>query len=126
MPSPRKTTAFYPGQGARPSTRVPMAFSRRLIRLSYALAQQFAVDKVGLKEASLTAAARLAKNASENRTLAESWRSLTWEAIEEDRYEDAQRYLPRALAAADKIQALEPVLGRLSKFPTNADFLKSF
>jgi hypothetical protein len=26
----------------------------------------------------------------------------------------------------DKIQAMELVLGRLSKFPTNADFLKSF
>ena len=34
--------------------------------------------------------------------------------------------LRRALAAVDKIQAMELVLGRLSKFPTNADFLKSF
>ncbi|HXM79823.1 MAG TPA: transcription termination factor Rho [Thermoanaerobaculia bacterium] len=34
--------------------------------------------------------------------------------------------LRRALAAVDKIQAMELVLGRLSKFKTNADFLKSF
>jgi transcription termination factor Rho len=34
--------------------------------------------------------------------------------------------LRRALAAVDKIQAMELVLGRLSKFPSNADFLKSF
>jgi len=34
--------------------------------------------------------------------------------------------LRRALAAVDKIQAMELVLGRLSKFPTNRDFLKSF
>jgi transcription termination factor Rho len=34
--------------------------------------------------------------------------------------------LRRALAAVDKIQAMELVLGRLAKFPTNADFLKSF
>jgi transcription termination factor Rho len=34
--------------------------------------------------------------------------------------------LRRALAAVDKIQAMELVLGRLSKFPANADFLKSF
>src|SRR5215475_1289001 len=34
--------------------------------------------------------------------------------------------LRRALAAVDKIQAMELVLGRLSKFRTNADFLKSF
>jgi len=34
--------------------------------------------------------------------------------------------LRRALAAVDKLQAMELVLGRLSKFPTNADFLKSF
>jgi transcription termination factor Rho len=34
--------------------------------------------------------------------------------------------LRRALAAVDKIQAMELVLGRLSKFPTNTDFLKSF
>ena len=34
--------------------------------------------------------------------------------------------LRRALAAVDKIQAMELVLGRLSKFPTNAAFLKSF
>ena len=34
--------------------------------------------------------------------------------------------LRRALAAVDKVQAMELVLGRLSKFPTNADFLKSF
>ncbi len=34
--------------------------------------------------------------------------------------------LRRALAAVDKIQAMELVLGRLSKFQTNADFLKSF
>jgi len=34
--------------------------------------------------------------------------------------------LRRALAAVDKIQAMELVLGRLGKFPTNADFLKSF
>ena len=32
--------------------------------------------------------------------------------------------LRRALAAVDKIQAMELVLGRLSKFRTNADFLK--
>jgi transcription termination factor Rho len=34
--------------------------------------------------------------------------------------------LRRALAAVDKIQAMELVLGRLSKFRTNADFLRSF
>jgi transcription termination factor Rho len=34
--------------------------------------------------------------------------------------------LRRALAAVDKIQAMELVLGRLSKFKANADFLKSF
>ncbi len=34
--------------------------------------------------------------------------------------------LRRALAAVDKIQAMELVLGRLSKFKSNADFLKSF
>jgi transcription termination factor Rho len=34
--------------------------------------------------------------------------------------------LRRALAAVDKIQAMELVLGRLAKFRTNADFLKSF
>jgi len=34
--------------------------------------------------------------------------------------------LRRALAAVDKIQAMELVLGRLSKFRANADFLKSF
>ncbi len=34
--------------------------------------------------------------------------------------------LRRALAAVDKIQAMELVLGRLGKFPTNGDFLKSF
>jgi len=34
--------------------------------------------------------------------------------------------LRRALAAVDKIQAMELVLGRLSKFRTNADFMKSF
>jgi transcription termination factor Rho len=34
--------------------------------------------------------------------------------------------LRRALVAVDKIQAMELVLGRLSKFKTNADFLKSF
>jgi transcription termination factor Rho len=34
--------------------------------------------------------------------------------------------LRRALAAVDKIQAMELVLGRLSKFPSNPDFLKSF
>ena len=34
--------------------------------------------------------------------------------------------LRRALAAVDKIQAMELVQGRLSKFRTNADFLKSF
>ena len=34
--------------------------------------------------------------------------------------------LRRALAAVDKIQAMELVLGRLSKFRTNQDFLKSF
>jgi len=34
--------------------------------------------------------------------------------------------LRRALAAVDKIQAMELVLGRLSKFPTNSAFLKSF
>ncbi|HMF07950.1 MAG TPA: transcription termination factor Rho [Thermoanaerobaculia bacterium] len=34
--------------------------------------------------------------------------------------------LRRALAAVDKIQAMELVLGRLSKFRTNSDFLKSF
>jgi transcription termination factor Rho len=34
--------------------------------------------------------------------------------------------LRRALVAVDKIQAMELVLGRLSKFPTNTDFLKSF
>jgi transcription termination factor Rho len=34
--------------------------------------------------------------------------------------------LRRALAAVDKIQAMELVLGRLSKFRTNRDFLKSF
>jgi transcription termination factor Rho len=34
--------------------------------------------------------------------------------------------LRRALAAVDKIQAMELVLGRLAKFPSNADFLKSF
>jgi len=34
--------------------------------------------------------------------------------------------LRRALAAVDKIQAMELVLGRLSKFRTNLDFLKSF
>jgi transcription termination factor Rho len=34
--------------------------------------------------------------------------------------------LRRALAAVDKVQAMELVQGRLSKFPTNADFLKSF
>jgi transcription termination factor Rho len=34
--------------------------------------------------------------------------------------------LRRALAAVDKIQAMELVLGRLSKFRTNPDFLKSF
>jgi transcription termination factor Rho len=34
--------------------------------------------------------------------------------------------LRRALAAVDKVQAMELVLGRLSKFRTNADFLKSF
>jgi transcription termination factor Rho len=34
--------------------------------------------------------------------------------------------LRRALAAVDKIQAMELVLGRLSKFRTNGDFLKSF
>ena len=34
--------------------------------------------------------------------------------------------LRRALAAVDKIQAMELVLGRLSKFRSNADFLKSF
>jgi transcription termination factor Rho len=34
--------------------------------------------------------------------------------------------LRRALAATDKIQAMELVLGRLAKFRTNADFLKSF
>jgi len=34
--------------------------------------------------------------------------------------------LRRALAAVDKIQAMELVLGRLSKFPTNGAFLKSF
>ena len=34
--------------------------------------------------------------------------------------------LRRALAAVDKIQAMELVLGRLSKFRTNAEFLKSF
>jgi transcription termination factor Rho len=34
--------------------------------------------------------------------------------------------LRRALAVVDKIQAMELVLGRLSKFHTNADFLKSF
>ena len=34
--------------------------------------------------------------------------------------------LRRALAAVDKIQAMELVLGRLSKFRTNTDFLKSF
>lgn len=34
--------------------------------------------------------------------------------------------LRRALVAVDKIQAMELVLGRLSKFRANADFLKSF
>ena len=34
--------------------------------------------------------------------------------------------LRRALAAVDKIQAMELVLGRLSKFRTNRDFLNSF
>src|SRR5262249_57255027 len=34
--------------------------------------------------------------------------------------------LRRALAAVDKIQAMELVLGRLGKFRTNAEFLKSF
>ncbi len=34
--------------------------------------------------------------------------------------------LRRALAAVDKIQAMELVLGRLSKFRANKDFLKSF
>ncbi|HEY7113841.1 MAG TPA: transcription termination factor Rho [Thermoanaerobaculia bacterium] len=34
--------------------------------------------------------------------------------------------LRRALAAVDKIQAMELVLGRLSKFRSNADFLNSF
>lgn len=34
--------------------------------------------------------------------------------------------LRRALAAVDKVQAMELVLGRLGKFRTNADFLKSF
>jgi transcription termination factor Rho len=34
--------------------------------------------------------------------------------------------LRRALAAVDKIQAMELVLGRLGKFPTNKEFLKSF
>ncbi len=34
--------------------------------------------------------------------------------------------LRRALAAVDKIQAMELVLGRLSKFQTNSAFLKSF
>ena len=34
--------------------------------------------------------------------------------------------LRRALAAVDKIQAMELVLGRLSKFRTNRDFLESF
>jgi transcription termination factor Rho len=34
--------------------------------------------------------------------------------------------LRRALAAVDKVQAMELVQGRLSKFPTNAAFLKSF
>jgi transcription termination factor Rho len=34
--------------------------------------------------------------------------------------------LRRALAAVDKIQAMELVLGRLSKFRANGDFLKSF
>ncbi|MFY9549635.1 MAG: transcription termination factor Rho, partial [Thermoanaerobaculia bacterium] len=34
--------------------------------------------------------------------------------------------LRRALAAVDKIQAMELVLGRLSKFRTNREFLKSF
>ena len=34
--------------------------------------------------------------------------------------------LRRALAAVDKIQAMELVLGRLSKFRSNEDFLKSF
>ncbi len=34
--------------------------------------------------------------------------------------------LRRALAAVDKIQAMELVLGRLSKFRTNGDFLRSF
>jgi len=34
--------------------------------------------------------------------------------------------LRRALAAVDKIQAMELVLGRLSKFRTNKEFLKSF
>jgi len=34
--------------------------------------------------------------------------------------------LRRALVAVDKIQAMELVLGRLEKFRTNADFLKSF
>jgi transcription termination factor Rho len=34
--------------------------------------------------------------------------------------------LRRALAAVDKIQAMELVLGRLSKFRANSDFLKSF
>jgi transcription termination factor Rho len=34
--------------------------------------------------------------------------------------------LRRALAGAHKVQAMELLLGRLQKFPTNADFLKSF
>jgi len=34
--------------------------------------------------------------------------------------------LRRALAGAHKVQAMELILQRLTKFPTNADFLKSF
>jgi len=34
--------------------------------------------------------------------------------------------LRRALDAVDKIPAMELVLGRLSKFRSSADFLKSF
>jgi transcription termination factor Rho len=34
--------------------------------------------------------------------------------------------LRRALAGAHKVQAMELLLGRLQKVPTNADFLKSF
>jgi hypothetical protein len=75
---------------------------------------------VALKETSLTSAARLARNASENRVLADRWHSLAQQAVEEDRYADAQRHMQLAIAAARKAND-KPLQAQLAGLAEDVD-----